>query len=165
MSDPQVPFHVGGGVYYVDRFNQPEDLVGYVHVVDEMKGIIDPYPGGLIMKYNLTLFMGNNKVYRVYVRDRDLNPIDVTGGIGVMTVKATTADTAVITKRTDNPSQGTIGSPDMGEILFIIVPADTSSLAERQYVFDVKFKTSSGSTYTVVEGILNLKKPVNQTAI
>ena len=165
MSDPQVPFHVGGGIYYSERFNQPEDLVGYVHVVDTMKGIVDPYPGGLIMNYNLTLFMGNNKIYRVYVRDRDLNPLDVTGGIGVFTVKPTKADAAVLTKRTDISGQGSIGAPDMGELLFILVPADTASLEERQYVFDAKFKTASGTIYTVVNGVLNLKKPVNQDAI
>jgi len=108
------------------------------------------------------IYAGNNRQLRVLVRDEDLNVIDITGATAVFTVKTTkSAASASISKSTAVSGEGQIGAADEGEIFFFLVPADTSSLDVRQYVFDVKVTLSSGNAYTVVEGVVNLIEAVN----
>ena len=108
----------------------------------------------------IELYAGNNRTLRVYVKDDNLDVINVTGATGVLTVKKTKDSSAEFTKSTAIPAQGQIRSPDQGEMLFYIVPADTANLDVRQYVFDVKVTLSTGKAYTVLEGIINLQQPV-----
>jgi len=106
------------------------------------------------------LYADDNRRLRVLMRDSNLNVVDITGGTGVFTVKATKSGSVVIQKSTAVPSEGMIGAADEGEMYFFIVPADTNALDIRQYVFDVRLTKADGSTYTTVEGVLNLLEPV-----
>ena len=111
--------------------------------------------------YALDLYASNNRRLRCYIRDADLNIIDLTGATCIFTVKLLKSDTTpVIQKSTANPSEGMIGSADQGECFFYIDPADTSTLDIAQYVYDVTVIDSSGNQYTTVEGVLNLLQPV-----
>jgi len=108
------------------------------------------------------IYQGNNRQLRVLVRDEDMNVIDITGATGVFTVKETKESTSPsIQKSTAVAGEGQIGAADEGEMFFFLVPADTSSLDIRQYVYDVKLTLASGKTYTIVEGVVNLLEPVN----
>jgi hypothetical protein len=154
-------------VRFEDKYHNPYDLVGEIISPEDLCGLVDKYPRRQDMPfYKIDLYAGDNKTYRVLLRDRDVNPIDVTGGIGVLTVKKYKTDTsAVIQKRTDTAGEGELGSADIGEMFFYLVPADTESLETRQYVFDVQFKAASGNVYTTMEGTLNLGRPVNEATI
>jgi len=112
---------------------------------------------------SLSLFAGNDKTYVCYVKDRCLSAIDLTGAIGVLTAKMSKDDSvAVFQKRTDVAGEGEIGAANKGEMYFYLVPADTSTLETgRQYVFDIKVQVGSGKVYTVAEGTILLKQPVN----
>jgi len=140
----------------------PYDLGGILTLENKMCGIASGYPArrGIVPFETIELYAGNNRTLRVYVKDDNLDVINVTGATGVLTVKKTKDSSAEFTKSTAIPAQGQIGSPDQGEMLFYIVPADTANLDVRQYVFDVKVTLSTGKAYTVLEGIINLQQPV-----
>jgi hypothetical protein len=139
----------------------PYDLNGILTIENKLCGIINSHPPERkAMPYDvIELVARNDRTFRVYVKDDDLNVINVAGATGFLTVKKTTDDAAVMfSKSTAIPAQGTIGSPDQGELLFYIVPADTANLDIRQYVFDVRVTLASGKTYTVLNGVINLVK-------
>ena len=109
---------------------------------------------------SIDLYAKNNRTFRVYVKDADLNIVNVAGCTAVFTFKKTKSDSALFTKSTAIAGQGQIGSPDQGELIFYILPADTVNLDIQQYVFDVRLTLPSGATYTVIEGVINLQQPV-----
>ena len=110
---------------------------------------------------SIELYANNNRTFRVYVKTPDLNVVNVAGATGVFTMKVTKdSDSPILRKSTANPSEGEIGSPDAGELLFYIVPADTVNMSIRQYVFDVRVTLASGKTYAVLEGVVNLQQSV-----
>jgi len=143
-----------------DFYNEPETLEGRLNAQDTLNVFIDRV-GDRYMYQNLDLYADNNKTYHIYVKDRNLEPIDLTGATCVLTVKDEKGGTTVIQKSTAVAGQGEIGAPDQGEAYFYIVPADTSALAYQQYVYDVKVTLANTKTYTVLEGIINLLQPVN----
>lgn len=111
---------------------------------------------------SLAIYAGDDKTYVCYVKDRCLNPIDISNATCYFTVKVRKDDTApTIQKSTAVSGEGEIGAANKGEMYFYLVPADTSGLEIRQYVFDIKVVLSSGKVYTVAEGILNLNEPVS----
>jgi hypothetical protein len=105
---------------------------------------------------NLTLFANTDKTYVCYLKDRLLNEINITGATCTLNVRENKGESPVITKSTDNPTDGVIGAPNKGEFYFYIVPSDTSSLEERQYFFDIVVEVSL-KTYVVAEGVITLR--------
>jgi len=140
----------------------PYDLTGIMTVKTDMCGMVNNHPvRRMAVPYeSIDMYANNNRTFRVYVKDADLNVVNVAGSTGVFTFKKTKADAALFTKSTAIAGQGQIGSPDQGELIFYILPADTVNLDIRQYVFDVRLTLPSGATYTVVEGVINLLQPV-----
>jgi len=140
----------------------PGELTGILISETQMCGIINDRPvRRSAMPYEkIEIYADNNRTLRVYVKDEDLNVIDLTGATAVMTVRETKDDPVVFTKSTAVSGEGQIGAADEGEIFFYLVPSDTASLDIRQYVFDVEVTLSSGKKYTVLEGIINLLQPV-----
>ena len=140
----------------------PCDLVGILISESVLNGIVNNRP--LRRKpmpfYPLELYANNNRRLRVFTRDGDLNIINLTGATCVFTVKDTKSGPIIIQKSTAVPAEGTIGSPDEGECFFYILPTDTVSLQITQYVYDIRVTLASGSTYTTVEGVLNLQESV-----
>ncbi len=140
------------------------DLVGIVVAETKMCGVINncPLRRRAVPYYPIDLYQNNDRRLRVYIRDGDLNIIDLTGATVVFTVKLSKSDvTPVIQKSTAVPAEGMIGSADEGECFFFILPADTVDLDICQYVYDVKATLADGNSYTTVEGVLNLLQPVN----
>lgn len=140
---------------------QPEILLGELEYRQIFEIVIDVFSRDKSMTfYNLFLFAGNNKEYIVYVKDRDLIPIDLTGATGVMTWRKDKDSAIALQLTTANPSQGMIVVPTQGEVRFFLQPSDTILLTPRQYVFDVQLVTSTNKVYTVLEGVVTLKAPV-----
>jgi len=110
---------------------------------------------------SLQLYAGNNHTYHIYVKSRCMNDVDITGATGVLTWKSTKDGTVTFQKSTAVPGEGEIGAPTKGEMYFYLVPADTNTLEYRQYKFDVTLTMSDGKVYTVLEGVVTLKEPVN----
>lgn len=140
------------------------DLVGIVTAETKFCGIINncPLRRRAVPFYSMDLYQNNDRRLRVYIRDGNLNIVDLTGATVVFTVKSNKADVVpVIQKSTAVPAEGLIGAADEGECFFYIVHADTSGLDICQYVYDVRVLLADGNTYTTVEGVLNLLQPVN----
>jgi hypothetical protein len=141
----------------------PDDLTGVLESESQLNGLVNNYPVGrsAVPFESMDLYAGSNRTLRVFVKTPDLNIVSLSGATGIFTVKTDKdASTASFTKSTAVPAQGAIGSADQGEMFFYLVPADTSTLAIRQYVYDVRVTLSTGKTYTVIEGVINLLKAV-----
>jgi hypothetical protein len=140
----------------------PDDLLGIMESETQLVGLVNNYPIGrsAVPFEPMDLFSGSDRTLRVFVKTPDLNIVNLTGAQGLLTVK-TDKDATVpsITKSTLSGSQGAIGSPDQGEMFFYLVPADTTPLSIRQYVYDILLTLSTGKKYTVAEGVINLQKP------
>ena len=139
----------------------PYDLNGILVSEDKMCGIVNNYPPrrNAVPYETIELYTNNNRTFRVYVKTPELNIVSVAGAVGILTVKATKDSMLpAFTKSTAISGQGSIGSPDQGEMFFYIVPADTANIDVRQYVFDVKVTLSTGKLYTILEGIINLQQ-------
>jgi hypothetical protein len=109
----------------------------------------------------MDLYANNNRRLRVFIKDAELNTINLTGATCIFTVKLTKNDALpVIQKSTAVSGEGEIGSPDQGECFFYLVPSDTDSLDIAQYKYDVSVILADGNQYTTVEGVLNLLQPV-----
>ena len=141
----------------------PGEVTGILETETKLCGLVNYYcstsGGKSVPHYKIDLYSDNNRTIRVYVKDDDLNVIDLTNASALLTVKKTKDTAVVFTKDTDVPAEGAIGAADEGEIFFYILPSDTVSL-EDQYVFDVKITLPNSKEYTVVEGIINLLQPV-----
>ena len=141
----------------------PYDLTGILISENSLCGLIDNYPlrRKAVPYESFDLYANNNRTLRVYVKTANLDVVNVAGATGVLTVRGTKDSSApTFRKSTVVPAEGQIGSPDAGELIFYVLPADTVNLTIRQYVFDVKVTLSSGKSYTVVEGVINLQQPV-----
>lgn len=139
------------------------DLVGILVAETELCGIINncPLRRRAVPFYPMDLYADNNRRLRVFIKDENLIPINLTGATCIFTVKLTKNDALpVIQKSTAVSGEGEIGSPDQGECFFYIVPSDTSSLDIAQYKYDVSVLLADGNQYTTVEGVLNLLQPV-----
>ena len=124
----------------------PDDLLGELIAQCRFTGIINNHPirRRAVPYEAIEMYADNDRTFRVYVKDGELNIIDLTGATGVFTVKVTKESaSAVITKSTAVPAEGAIGAADEGEMFFYIVPADTAALDIRQYVFDVTVTLST----------------------
>ena len=139
----------------------PDDITGIWVFENQLCGVINPYPRRSAMTASIDMFSNNDRTFRVFVKTADLNIVNLTGAEGILTVKTDISDTvAILTKSTDNPEEGQIGSADQGEMFFFFVPEDTATLDARQYVFDVRVILPNGKAYTVFEGYINLSKSV-----
>lgn len=151
-------------VLYKVEDQHPYDLLGILKVEDKLCGLIDnrPLRRKPVPYETISLYKGNDRRLRIYIKDEDLNVIDLTGSTALLTVKGSKTDTSpLFTKSTAVPAEGMIGSADEGELFFMLVPADTSGLdAPSQYVYDVSVTVSGGETYTVLEGYFDLRETV-----
>jgi len=144
--------------YDIDKLH-PFDLTGILVYEDVFNGVLDNFelPGGRTVPYEvIDLVQGDNRTVKVYVKDRNMDIVNLAGATAWFAARMTADGSNVIQKSTANPSQGQIGAADEGEILFYIVPSDTNQLAIRQYLWYVNVMLQNGKSYTVVNGVLNL---------
>jgi len=107
------------------------------------------------------MYSGDSRTMIVYVKDKDQNPIDLSGATAVLTWKTDKdAASATLTKTTAVAADGAIGAADLGEIYFYLLPDDTNTLTIRQYVWSVAVTLSNGKVYTVLDGVANVLQSV-----
>jgi hypothetical protein len=150
-------------VLYDVRDLHPYDLLGILVAETAMCGIInnDLMRRRAVPYVSFELYAGSNRRLRVYVKDGDLQIVDLTGATCIFTMRQTKDDPIVVQKTTAVPAEGMIGAADEGEVFFFLVPADTATLDICQYVFDVSVTKATGEVYkAVVEGVINLLQPV-----
>ena len=151
-------------VYLYDATElHPDDLTGILISETRMNGVVNNYPvrRAAVPFVSMDLYANNNRTLRVFVKTPALEIVDLTGAVGIFTVRTEKGSaTAVIQKSTLVAAQGAIGSADQGEMFFYLIPGDTASLDIRQYVYDIRVTLSSGKSYTVLEGTINLQEPV-----
>ncbi len=137
-----------------------EELTGELQYKECFSGQTDCYPGrSRVLFQNLTLYSGDNKTYVVYVKDRDLNPVVLTGAVAVLTWRPK-KDSPIVSlqKSTAIVGQGEIGAANKGEAFFYLVPSDTTPLmSDCQYYWNIHVTLSSGKMYTVLEGVTTLR--------
>jgi hypothetical protein len=144
----------------------PGELLGIVTFETQLCARINSKPlsikGGNTMPFvSFDLYAGSNRRLRVFVKDDNLDIVNLTGATCVFTMRHTKDDPIVVQKSTAVPGEGQIGAADEGECFFYLVPADTSALDICQYVFDVSVTLASGDVYkATVEGVINLMQPV-----
>lgn len=152
-------------VYLFDTSSlHPDDLMGIMVSETQLCGVVNNYPVGraAVPFESVDLYASSDRTFRVFVKTPELNIVNLTGAQGILTMKTDKdATTPSFQKSTAVSGEGSIGSPDQGEMFFYILPGDTASLAIRQYVYDVRLTLPSGKTYTVLEGVMNLQKPVS----
>ena len=155
---------------YELRYPEPDTSYGIPEIIEARlnhKDTFDAFIDRTREKTNMefrsfALYAGNDKTYEVYVKDRALNPINLQGSTCVLTMKREKEDvTPVVQKSTVDPTQAQLGNVHNGQVWFYILPADTVSLEPRQYPFDIRVTVQNGKTYTVAEGVIMIKEPVN----
>jgi len=99
----------------------------------------------------VTIIRGTSKTLELVVTDADGKVVDLTGAKVVMSVKEFLTDTnPLVQKISDVPVQAQITLPREGKARIYLVPADTQTLAAKQYVFDVWVILSGGKRFAVV---------------
>jgi len=139
----------------------PDDLNGILVSEKILCGIVNNYPIGrtAVPFESIDMYANNDRTFRVFVKNPDLNIVDLTDAIGVLTIKEKKNDTSnVLIKSTNIKGEGELGSRDEGEMFFYLVPTDTEDLSIQQYVYDINVTLKSGKRYTVIEGVLNLQQ-------
>jgi len=88
---------------------------------------------------------------RVFVRDEDGLPYDLSGCIGYLSVKFRREDAALIFQKATNVvAEGEIATPESGLMDFYLLAADTADEDPGSYVYEVQVVTGAGKRYSVV---------------
>jgi hypothetical protein len=141
----------------------PCDLLGILVRESVLCGVINNFPlRRRAVPYDaIDLYAGNKRRFRVFIKDANLNIINLTGALCVFTFRLQKGSPIIFQKHTNIPAEGMIGSADQGECFFYVQPSDTANLDICQYVFDVTVTLTGGDgPYTTVEGVVNLMQPV-----
>jgi len=108
-------------------------------------------PINILPENSLSITRGSSKTIEVIVSNCSGTPANLTGAKVVLTVKdAATSQTPLIQKNSDFPAQAEITFPRLGKARFYLFPADTQTLALKQYTFDVWVILASGQRYAVI---------------
>ena len=152
--------------YYHTPSLHPGDLLGILERETRLDGILD-YPLVCIRSttavpyYAINFYAGNKRQIRVYIKDANLNVVNLTGAVCVFSLRHQKDGPIIFQKHTNVSGEGMIGSADQGECFFYLQPADTENLDIAQYVFDVTVTlTGSDGPYTTLEGVINLNQSV-----
>ena len=112
----------------------------------------------VIAQTNLFVKRGDTKTYTLYFEDENGARIDITGWIVFFTVKVHIDDSdddakikKTITSHTD---------PTNGETQIPLTSTDTADVGN--YVYDVQYRSTTGTIKTVIEGFLVIAKDVTQ---
>lgn len=106
----------------------------------------------------IALNKGDNRIIRIYVKDENLDIINLNGAEARFFLAESSKSTSyVLRKTTSDYTQGTIRTPERGEIVFFLTEDDTKDLEATQYFYQVIVILSNGQRYTVCSDILTLK--------
>jgi hypothetical protein len=105
----------------------------------------------LLPTNGIRLSQGEDQIVEFTVTDSSGAVQDLTGARIILSVKADSTDrTPVISKTSDDISQGQIVKALSGQARFYIVSQDTKDLAPGIYLYDIWVKLSSGKKYPVI---------------
>jgi hypothetical protein len=153
----------GFEAFYDTRELHPCDLLGVLMRETVLTGIVNNFPirRRAVPYDSIELYAGNKRRLRVYIKDANLDIINLTGALCVFSFRKQKGGPIIFQKKTSNSSEGMIGSADQGECFFYLESADTTNLDIAQYVFDVTVVlTGNDGPYTTVEGVVNLQQSV-----
>lgn len=111
---------------------------------------------------NLSAYRGDTVSFPLTFKDKDGNPVDITGWIIFFTLKEEIDDVdndsaAKITKTiTDHDD------PTNGETSLKLLSSDTYDLDKVNYKYDFQYKTSSGDIKTFLSGSFKFNKDVTR---
>lgn len=105
-----------------------------------------------LKKMNFTINKGNSKNFTVYVKDENLNIIDLTNTTIIMNWFEKRSNTNTIISK-----QGSALDAQNGIAQFIYEPLDTANLNTKQYYWNIKLTLQTGEIYTIAEGTIVVK--------
>ena len=154
--------------YYDRKTLSPCDLLGILQKETQLVGIVNNYPlrRQAVPYETIDLYAGNKRRLRAYIKDANLNIVNLAGSLCVLSLRHQKGGPIVFQKHTNVPEEGMIGSADQGEFFFFIDHTDTANLDIAQYVFDVTVTLAgregpwTDGPYTTVEGVVNLLQAV-----
>lgn len=147
--------------WYDESKLNPWDINGELVQFTTLTGIAQTLPTRRrkMPFYTLNMAQGDDRSLRVYVKDPNLDIIDLSGAVGQFFLRtAQKGGAAVFDKATNVTGEGQIGAADEGEMFFFIEPSDTSSLDARQYWWMIRVTLSNGKTYSIANGVINLQE-------
>lgn len=114
------------------------------------------------MKANsVELFKGDNRMLRVFVKDENLDIIDLNGAEARFFLAESSQSGEYIFKKTTlNYQEGVIRTPELGEVVFFINTDDTKELDPTQYYYQIIIILKNGQRYTVANGVFNLRNNI-----
>lgn len=108
--------------------------------------------GFLTTESSIEIIRGSSRTLALTVTDGEGDPVNLTGGRIIMTVKCRISDSEVLFQKDsdEGAAEIEITNASSGEAKIYIQPSDTSGLAAASYVFDVWVLLSSGSRHLVI---------------
>jgi len=150
--------------YYSAGQVKSNELQGTLERVCRFNGYTE-LPHNMTYGYNMTnsieIFQGDSRIVRVYVKDSDMNVINLNGATAKLYVTETSKATQyLILKSTAVIGEGAITDPVHGEVSLYLKSADTASLQAGQYFYLVHVYLSTGDKYTVLKGLISVSTDV-----
>jgi len=106
---------------------------------------------------NFEMSKGDDRMIRVFMKDENLDIIDLNGAEARFYVsESSKSSTYIIRKSTSVYSEGVVRTPERGEVIFFLTAADTKDLEPTQYYFQTVLILSNGKRYTACSGYFNL---------
>ena len=110
---------------------------------------------------NIEIYRGDNRTFKVTVKDGDGVVVDITGASIKFSVKEEISDTSYVIQKTVG-SGINITDAANGEYEVYIVPADTQNLDTKVYEYDSELTTSAPKVYTVVRGEFTVQAEITR---
>lgn len=151
--------------YYNRQSVKSNELQGTMERVCRFNGYTQ-LPENGVYGYNMStnsidLSQGDSRVIKIFVKDQDMNIVNLNGAIGKLYIAETSKSTQYIIRKVTNVfSEGGITDPVNGEVSFYIRSVDSASLLPSQYFYIVHVWLSTGDKYTVLKGLINVTTDV-----
>lgn len=144
--------------YYLKSYSYPHNIHGTIRRTVTLAGYTENKRIHNMPSNNaIELYRGDSKMIRVFVKDENLDVVDLSNAEARFFVSYTSRSKSyLLSKSTANFRQGVIRTPERGEVVFFIDSEDTCSLDVGQYFYQVVVFLSNGSRYTVVSSFVNL---------
>jgi len=146
--------------FYQTTYLFPYDVNGTLERITKINGTVG-HPKWRLPKMqsnSIEIYKGDNRMIRVYVKDENLDIIDLNGAEArLLIAEGTQSSSYLIRKTTENYEDGVIKTPELGEIIFFINTDDTKDLDPSQYYYQIIVVLKNGQRYTVCSDMFDLK--------
>ena len=118
-------------------------------------------------KQDVEIYRGDNRTFKVTVKDGDGNAVNITGASIIFSVKEKIGDTGYNFQKKNTAAGGgdsqiKITDAVNGIYEVYIVPTDTQTLDIGNYEYDSELTTATSKVYTVVRGELNIMDEITR---